>query len=412
VCVSVIRLLENAYFHDPSTETAIRYILQDTINEIVGATKDGGASISGNQLFNFASTITDPKDLALENASTVQYVIGMLEVAKGENKRALQKTVRDNFEYVQSHVPNDTITMDYGTTTDKRGKQYRATPLSRALELIQGSEKKRLPVEELCQVLIDQTSFQKGFKFFKWVVDNNLPVCFGILSFRPNQIWSMGSLCLTFGGGEVGNMLYMLPDFQVENDSVRKVMFAAFTVYAGCLITDPRKIVIIPDVFCNGYTSGWATSPWDASNPRHRQEQARDPTKRDYYHCLVEAIFKAEDKWIFLNGKGPEQVNGASKSTKLSYSTAEYYSTEIWSNWESGESNLVSQINSTQNNTMCFQDYQASYNLLNPGRALVTHNTGPWQERLYEGSAHARASGKVFLEPVNTQRISLMSIGA
>ena len=269
----------------------------------------------------------------------------------------------------------------------------------------------RLPIDRLMQVLIDETEFTKGYRFFKWVVDNNLPVCFGILSFRPNQIWEMGSLCLTFGGGEVGKMLYMMPDFQIANDSVRKIMIANFTVYAGALITDPRKIVIIPDVFCRGYEGGWGTTSWDASNEDHWARQARDPTERDYYHCLVEATFKPIDKYIFLNGKGADQIASNNRPQELSYSTAKYYET-IWSNWDSNNGHLISQINPGQPNTMCFQDYQASYNPRNPSRALVVHNQGPWQERIYEGSQQCRAGNGKALMPVDTQRISLVSIAA
>jgi hypothetical protein len=269
----------------------------------------------------------------------------------------------------------------------------------------------RLSVDELCQVLIDQTSFEKGYGFFKWVVDNNLPVCFGILSFRPNQVWDMGSLCLTFGGGEVGSMLYMMPDFQIANDSVRKVMIGSFTVYAGALIKDPRKIVIIPDVYCRAYLGGWGTKSWDASSEEHRSMQARRPGDRDFYHCLVEANYKPDDKWMFLNGKGSDHVSGVTKSTKSSYSSAIWYAGTIWSNWESNSGNLVTQADSTQPNTMCFQDYQASYNAMNPTHPVFVHNQGPWGKSLYEGSAQARANGTKVLHDVNTDRVSLMKIG-
>jgi hypothetical protein len=272
----------------------------------------------------------------------------------------------------------------------------------------------RLDSELMKQILIERTPFSNGFAFFRWVVDHNLPSCFGILSMRPNQRWEMGSMILTYGGGEVGKMLYMMPNMQIQNDRVRKIMIGSLTVYLGCMITDERKVVVVPDVYCRAYLGGWGAKPWDASDSRHQDLQQREPDQRDFYHCLVPANYRPADKWIYLSGQGAGQVAGTNSQNGPSYPTAKFYAQEVWSNWDSSVGNITMQTRegTAQANTMCFQDYQAGYNYRNPSRALIIHNKGPWEESIYEGSAAVRAGGNRVLHKPDTMRVSLVSLVA
>lgn len=310
-------------------------------------------------------------------------------------------------------------TLGFKVVTDyKTNNQFVKTlhPLDIISEIVdkQGGGKgiKHLSDERLKQVLIERLSFT-SYEPFKWIVDHGLPPCFGILSFRPNQEWEMGSICLTMGGGEVGNMLYMMPDFQIQNDSIRKIMIANFTVYLGCLITDPKKIVIIPDVYCKKYIGGWGTEAWDASDPDHIEQQTRDPTQRDVYHCIVNAMFHYKGYWMHLNGRQPKEVRDRRPGTsEYSYPTAEYYTNHVWLNWKNDESNLLTQAYPNQTNSLCFQGYQGNYNMRNPDRPIIKPNKGPWGDSLYPGSAATRSGGTRRLLPVDYKRVSLMAMAA
>jgi hypothetical protein len=301
---------------------------------------------------------------------------------------------------------------DYTTNTSASGDH---SPLHLVLESRNYHKKGfRLDSELMKQILIERTPFSNGFAFFRWVVDHNLPSCFGILSMRPNQRWEMGSMILTYGGGEVGKMLYMMPNMQIQNDRVRKIMIGSLTVYLGCMITDERKVVVVPDVYCRAYLGGWGAKPWDASDSRHQDLQQREPDQRDFYHCLVPANYRPADKWIYLSGQGAGQVAGTNSQNGPSYPTAKFYAQEVWSNWDSSVGNITMQTRegTAQANTMCFQDYQAGYNYRNPSRALIIHNKGPWEESIYEGSAAVRAGGNRVLHKPDTMRVSLVSLVA
>lgn len=264
-------------------------------------------------------------------------------------------------------------------------------PLS-SVTVVNGSLK-RLPHSLLKQAIVENTPFT-SYKFFKFVIEHDLPPCFGILSFRPNQEWEMGSLCLTMGGGEIGRHLVMMPDLQFQNDSMRKVMIGNFTVYMGTMITDPKGIVIVPDVYCRGYHGGWGVTEWDASNPTHRELQSRDPRAFDMYHCIIPAIYNAP-KWMHLNGRMPHEIKETIVGApEFSYPTAPYYVDYVWLNWwRSDETNLITNAFADQQNTLCFQDMQIEVDPKNPSKMFITNNKGPWDMTLYEGSARARAGG-------------------
>ena len=64
---------------------------------------------------------------------------------------------------------------------------------------------------------------------------------------------------------------------QIEHDAARKLGMMHYTCYMASVVTQPRNVYIVPDVFCQDYLGGLGISVWEPAEYRNRGD---DHTKK------------------------------------------------------------------------------------------------------------------------------------
>ena len=77
-----------------------------------------------------------------------------------------------------------------------------------------------------------------------------------LLIFRPHQTYRMASGILAEGGSELGQTFHGHHDFLMNDDIVRKIHVGHYTFYSKSVVKNPKKYVIVEDIFAQGYVGG------------------------------------------------------------------------------------------------------------------------------------------------------------
>lgn len=83
-----------------------------------------------------------------------------------------------------------------------------------------------------------------------------LSFIFDILFLRP-YVKMMNNAVILYVAGQVGRLLYGMESVTQGQDAVLKNMHANFTMYIGVVITEPLNVMLLPDMFCSKYVSGF-----------------------------------------------------------------------------------------------------------------------------------------------------------
>lgn len=77
-----------------------------------------------------------------------------------------------------------------------------------------------------------------------------------LLIFRPHQTYRMASGILAEGGSALGSTFHGHHDFMMSDDIIRKVHVGHYTFYSKSVVKNPKKYVIVEDIFAQGYVGG------------------------------------------------------------------------------------------------------------------------------------------------------------
>ena len=67
-------------------------------------------------------------------------------------------------------------------------------------------------------------------------------------------------------GGSVGFTAYGYTNMGYGHDAGNKTGFLHYTAYISAVVTDPKNVVVVPNVFCERYLGGMGTDFWDAQS--------------------------------------------------------------------------------------------------------------------------------------------------
>ena len=95
---------------------------------------------------------------------------------------------------------------------------------------------------------------------------NDVIVPLDILLVRPFMEFEMNHGLLTKAGRQTGATYVGHSDFQLGDDVQSKLHYGNYTFYAKALVTNPKNVVLLKDIFINNYLGGYNTGFWNADN--------------------------------------------------------------------------------------------------------------------------------------------------
>ncbi|KAK3243193.1 hypothetical protein CYMTET_47149 [Cymbomonas tetramitiformis] len=151
---------------------------------------------------------------------------------------------------------------------DRRRARMRATssgdddtrttaPCSEAIaERVKQAEKRLATRPHELAIFVMFVTMEFSRKTLTAIIDCNKMFPFGYLLLRPYQTYQMCAAILTKSGKETGETLIGHYDFQLSDDVVRKMHYGNFTIYQKAVVYNPKNVLPVPDIWCQGYLGG------------------------------------------------------------------------------------------------------------------------------------------------------------
>lgn len=131
--------------------------------------------------------------------------------------------------------------------------------------------------------------------------EHNIYVPCGFLLLRPHATYKTryGIKCAT--GGKSGYTFMGHSDMQIAHDVTRKVGVMHYTVYAAAVVTNPKNVYVVEDLFCENYLGGMGVKIWKRDDYLNK---ANKRTKASIIVTMVPPSFKRmHDRKIDIRGK-------------------------------------------------------------------------------------------------------------
>lgn len=118
-----------------------------------------------------------------------------------------------------------------------------------------------------------------GFEFDRDTLimlhETNIAVPLNIMLARAHCAYKTRYGIKVATGGLTGFTSFGNSDLSIGHDSGQKKGFMHYTAYFGSVVTDPRHVAVMPDIYCQKYMGGMGVTYWTP------QEYKKDPTRRN-----------------------------------------------------------------------------------------------------------------------------------
>ncbi len=282
--------------------------------------------------------------------------------------------------------------------------------------------------------------------FINDLLDGGHRVPMDVLLLRPFMEYSMSSAVLMKGGYETGATFVGHSDFILGDDVVSKLhctlrrrrkdplrvrlsrcsLFRSrallcvsfsdgnFTFYSKALVTQPKNVIICPNVFCQGYVRGNGTRFFKRDG--QNKIKAYDPNKGEHKADLISVLipygsgdrlpnpldimahtaYNADDeeKKPMATGDKPAHYMDADLVTRI------FQLDSFARDLDSADCEPFQEHQRTQNH-ICYRGHQFSYDVSTKHHTAVTINTGHWGPSVYPGCGRVRAGEMKYLQRVN-----------
>lgn len=120
---------------------------------------------------------------------------------------------------------------------------------------------------------------------FNRMYDKGLPIAIDFCLSRPHMTYEMGSAVFLKRGPETGATFLGAADFQIANETNRKVLMGFFTCETGCLIWRPDNLHVMHNIVCRRYMGGGGVGMWDNGNEVDRKNfmEGKNPTRNSIF---------------------------------------------------------------------------------------------------------------------------------
>ena len=223
---------------------------------------------------------------------------------------------------------------------------------------------------------------------------------------RPFRTYHMASAIYLKRGLETGMTAHGHHDFQLSDDTLRKIHIGHYTFWHKSVVKQPKNICIAEDIFARGYVQGEGHEFFVGDELKdHISSGGQDSAKS----LVLLGKVKPDDvkNPIDVSGRYPgaayadgpaevQDVNGLGGATNGDYAQLQRIS---------GGNQTINQFNSPLRalNTVCFRGMSIQTDAAGKNRK-VTLSTDHWGVNVYQGCKAARTGGMAFLKDMGYER--------
>lgn len=235
----------------------------------------------------------------------------------------------------------------------------------------------------------------------KRLAEENLPVPFGILLFRPFITHYTASAIMTVKGEATGNTFVGHSDFQLGDDVATKLHYGNFTFYSKAIVTNPKNVMIAENVYLQGYVGGNNAKFFESKERFREFIQESDYDIGSMFACLVPYATDDLEKRIDLLNDARSGV--AALRTHYELVANGLFSTDPRASQGLRDADMF--LNAAlRYNSVCYQGHQFIYRQ-KPGGVgdhdAVIQNTGHLGPDVYPGVGRVRAGTMKYVVPQN-----------
>lgn len=130
---------------------------------------------------------------------------------------------------------------------------------------------------------------------------HNIYIPCGFLLLRPHATYKTRYGIKCASGGKSGYTFMGHSDMQIAHDVTRKVGVGHYTVYAAAVVTNPKNVYVVEDLFCENYLGGMGVKLWKRDDYINK---ANKRTKASIIATMVPPSCKRmSDRKIDIRGK-------------------------------------------------------------------------------------------------------------
>lgn len=319
-----------------------------------------------NHVYGFAVQETDPQETAAYEALAKQMESDDTYSDKPKFNAFIQ-TIYNQFSII--HTETTSTVYEYRRPQPKKPGQL--TRHARAGKSV--ATPASLSADEIKEILMNAVYVDSGL-FWKWSIDNDIPVAITGIGFRPHKRYDMGTILYMTGGGSAAKTFFGHADFQLADNVAQKMHFGHFTMYAKTVVLDNSKIVHGYNAYCRGYNGGNGVSFYNSLNPDHVAEYKQGETNHDIFMAATLAHHLINTSALDITGEFQASLNPSLEANE----STNYFNCEslarLWG-WTSRYNPLtVQHVNQAigRYNTVTFQEHQLQYEYKGTGQGGFT----------------------------------------
>lgn len=238
----------------------------------------------------------------------------------------------------------------------------------------------------------------------KWAMDHDVELPISLMLFRPNATWIMGSAAHLVAGSQTGTTWYANADFQLTDDVARKMHYGHFTIKVRTVITEPKNIVLLPNIMYKDYVGGYDLKVWDPLNEDDIASFQEGNLHKSVFVVPMWSHWSMKTSAIDITGRfHPSLPTDKETADATRYDLAPVL-TQLWG-WGFGVEAAPSQPSSAlhfdapehrpRTNTLVFQDTQLNWDEAKQSFSSMTRTSGHLgANSVYPGSAAVRCGSR------------------
>jgi len=234
---------------------------------------------------------------------------------------------------------------------------------------------------------------------------HNIYIPVGFLLLRPHATYKTRYGIKCAAGGKSGYTFFGHSDMQIAHDATRKVGVMHYTAYLAAVVTNPKNVYVVEDLFCEKYLGGMGVKFWN------RDAYLSKGSKRTHASIICTMLppsTKRLDKKIDGRGKFYSefqmQLVDPTRMTTTCYPGAAR--TAMYLNWwdpvrGSKGADKDARSGSVAMNFVCWQGVQWHFNCTTNEFCDVTVEQGHFGQNVYPGCGRVRNGEAKYLAPAS-----------
>lgn len=175
----------------------------------------------------------------------------------------------------------------------------------------------------------------------------------------------------------------------------QKTIFGHFTQYTKTAVTDPAKVIIGHNVYCDKYLGGNGVQIWDPLNEEHTNAYRDGEMICDAFvtlSAMKDSGASAQSSfWTSLTGKVPKSLNASAGVNDMMHFPGAAGFTSFWGfvtdahDFADRTYRANQEAADRKQNVICMREFQIRYDPETKRMDHFTRDAGMWGACIYEG---------------------------